>query len=183
MDESEMIFGDRNKAASEKVSAIKTQIMANTGTEQSNFILIALTNRLQDFDKAFKSRFNNIVEVTAPAHAQSKQILELYVNQYIRNPKFTTKASFLGRLFKSKKTKEITFDEKLFNAQGIESLARQLEGFTGRNISHFVMDIRKKALAAPEAHISQTTVDKALTAMKRKVEEERREFVAGTAGK
>lgn len=183
IDEAEMIFGDRNKAASEKVSAIKTKIMAVTGTEQSNFILIALTNRIQDFDKAFKSRFNNIIEVTPPAHAQRKQILELYVNQYIKNPKFTTKGSFLGRLFKKKKTKEITFDEKLFNAQGMESLARQLEGFTGRNISHFVMDIRKKALASPEAHISQTTVDKALAAMKRKVEEERRDFAAGAPGK
>lgn len=183
MDEAEMIFGDRNKAASEKVSAIKTQIMANTGTEQSNFIIIALTNRLQDFDKAFKSRFNNIVEVLPPAHAQRKQILELYVNNYIKNPKFTTKGTFFGHLFNNKKAKAITFDANLFNAQGIETLAKQLENFTGRNISHFVMDIRKKALASPNAHISQDTVNKALAAMKRKVEEERREFAAGAVGK
>ncbi len=183
MDEAEMIFGDRNKVASEKVSAIKTQIMANTGTEQSNFILIALTNRVQDFDKAFKSRFNNIVEVAPPAHAQRKEILELYVKHYIKNPKFKTKGSFVGKLFTKEKAKTITFDEKLFNAQGIEALAKQLENFTGRNISHFVMDIRKKALASPKAHISQETVNKALATMKRKVEEERREFAAGAVGK
>jgi AAA+ superfamily predicted ATPase len=181
MDESEMIFGDRNKAASEKVSAIKNQIMGNTGTEQNNFILIALTNRVQDFDKAFKSRFNNIVEVRPPAYAQRKQILELYVNSYILNPKFKTKGSFLGRLFKGKKEKNITFDEDLFDERGIESLAKQLDGFTGRNISHLVMDIRKKALASSDAHISRDTVNQALAAMKRKVEEEHREYAPAPA--
>lgn len=183
MDEAEMIFGDRNKAASEKVSAIKTQIMANTGTEQSNFILIALTNRIQDFDKAFKSRFNNIVEVLPPAHAQLKQILQLYIEQYIKNPIFKTKGNLVGRLFNLKKVKTITFDANLFNEKGIETLTKQLENFTGRNVSHFVMDIRKKALASRTAHISQDTINKALAAMKRKVEEERREFAAGAPGK
>lgn len=178
IDECEKIFGDRDKAASEKVSAIKTKIMAMTGTEQNNFILIALTNRLQDFDKAFKSRFNNIVEVKPPAHTQRKQILELYVNQYIKNPKFKTKASFLGSLFTKKKNKTITFDEKLFNAQGIEALAKQIEGFTGRNIAQLVQEIREKAFTKADTHITQAMVDKALTAMKRKVEEERREFAA-----
>lgn len=172
IDESEVVFASRDKALSEETRMIMNQIMAKTGTEQCNFILVALTNRPQDFDDAFKSRFSETVYIGAPALEQRRQIVDMYVTKYIKKPLFTPKTSFLGRLRTKKGLKQITFDEAIFTEQAINSIAQRLEGFTGRDISQLMMAVRDAAYATPEVHVTQAMLD---TIMARKIEKKRQE--------
>lgn len=172
IDESEVVFASRDKALSEETRMIMNQIMAKTGTEQCNFILVALTNRPQDFDDAFKSRFSETIYIGAPALEQRRQIVDMYVTKYIKKPLFTPKTSFLGRLRKKKDLKQITFDEAIFTEQAIRIIAQRLEGFTGRDISQLMMAVRDAAYATSEVHVTQAMLD---TVMARKIEKKRQE--------
>ncbi len=173
MDEAELIFGSRDKSLGEEIRIAANKIMSETGTEQSNFILIALTNRVQDFDMAFKSRFNNIVEVGPPAASERRKLVEMYVNKYIKKPKFNKKKSWIKRVFGKTQT-NVSFDQKLFDKNGIDKITQQINGFTGRNISHLIMEIRKKAFATKDITITQKIIDSAIKDMKIKVAEEYR---------
>lgn len=172
IDESEVVFASRDKALSEDTRMIMNQIMAKTGTEQCNFILVALTNRPQDFDDAFKSRFSETVHIGAPALEQRRQIVDMYVNKYIKKPTFKTKKSFLDRLRKKKNLKQVTFDEAIFTEEAISAIAQRLEGFTGRDISQLMMAVRDAAYATPKVYITQVMLD---TVMARKIEKKRQE--------
>jgi len=172
IDESEVVFASRDKALSEDTRMIMNQIMAKTGTEQCNFILVALTNRPQDFDDAFKSRFSETVYIGAPALAQRRQIVDMYVNKYIKNPAFKPKTTFLGSLRAKKNLKKVTFDDAIFTEQAITTIAQRLEGFTGRDISQLMMAVRDAAYATSEVRITQAMLN---TVMARKIEKKRQE--------
>lgn len=172
IDEAEVVFASRDKALSEETRMVMNQIMGKTGTEQCNFILVALTNRPQDFDDAFKSRFSETVHIGAPAFEQRRQIVDMYVNKYIKNPIFKPKTSFLDRLRKKKELKKLTFDEAIFTDPAITAITQRLEGFTGRDISQLMMAVRDAAYAATEIHITQAMLD---TVMARKIEKKRQE--------
>lgn len=177
IDESEVIFKHRNSPdLTEKTRLIMNDIMAKTGTEQNNFILIALTNRPDDFDAAFKSRFSETIYINPPSVEQRKDMLEKYIDQYLVNPIFKSKKSWRN-LFKKAETKnnKIVIGKDVFSAQMIEELAQKIDGFSGRDISQMVLGIREEAYAQNNPTVDRELVD---TVVARKIEKKRKEVAS-----
>ena len=53
IDEAEVLLADRRKKLSDKTRKLLNLVLGYTGTEQKNFVVVALTNRPEDLDKAF----------------------------------------------------------------------------------------------------------------------------------
>ena len=176
IDESEIIFKHRNSAdLTEKTRMIMNDIMAKTGTEQNDFILIALTNRPEDFDAAFKSRFSETIYINPPSYAQRKDMLEMYIDQYLINPTFERKKQWFDFGRTAQKKNAISIERDLFNSQALENLARQTDGFSGRDISQMILGIREEAFAQDHPSVNQELVTKIVN---RKLEKKRKETVS-----
>ncbi|HRN77952.1 MAG TPA: AAA family ATPase [Candidatus Dependentiae bacterium] len=145
IDESEMIFQSRQSgiALSEKMSAVRTEIMGRMGTPQKDFMIIALTNRPGEFDKAFDSRFTTQIEVSAPAAEQRKQILELYIN----------------KLLASQGETDIK-QHPLFTQAYINQINSKLNNFVGRDIFNLVVAIQNAVNATEDKKITKDLVDR-----------------------
>ncbi len=177
IDESEVIFKHRNSPdLTEKTRLIMNDIMAKTGTEQNNFILIALTNRPDDFDAAFKSRFSETIYINPPSVDQRKDMLEKYIDQYLINPIFAPKKSWRN-LFKKAETKnnKIVIGKDVFSPEVIQDLAQKIDGFSGRDISQMVLGIREEAYAQNNPTVDRELVD---TVVARKLEKKRKEVAS-----
>jgi len=161
IDESEVIFKHRDsKDLSEDTKMVQNAIMARLGTPQNDFIVIALTNRPQDFDPAFISRFNNrIIEILPPNLEQRTQMLELYIKKYLVNPTFKPKTTWYDSLFSDVEAIAPTIDEDVFTSERVATIAQKIEGFTGRDINNLIMDIYSEAAATADMHITKAMVD------------------------
>jgi|GEM_PF-3317880 len=175
IDESEVIFASRDKSTlGEETRLVMNQIMAKTGTEQSNFILIALTNRPQDFDSAFQSRFSETIYINPPTLAQRTDILSMYIDKYLVNPIFEGKRGWFSR----QTPKPILIDESLIDTAAIDVLSKKLDTFTGRDISQLVMALRDAAMATKDIHLTKDMFDRVV---QRKMDKKCKELVSVAA--
>jgi|GEM_PF-2808752 len=178
IDEAEIVFKHRNSTdLSEKTRMIMNDIMAKTGTEQSDFILIALTNRPDDFDEAFKSRFSETIYITPPSYDQRKDMLEMYIDRYLINSAFERKKRWFDFGKKEPKKNTIQIERDLFNTSAIENLARQIDGFSGRDISQMILAMREEAFASDHPSINHDLLTKVVN---RKLEKKRKETATTT---
>ncbi len=161
IDESEIIFKHRDsKDLSEETKMVQNSIMARLGTPQNDFIVIALTNRPQDFDPAFISRFNNrIIEILPPVLDQRKQMIEMYVDKYLINPTFKPKSSWMSFIFGDEEAVAPIIEEQVFSPERILEIAQKTEGLSGRDINNLFMDIYSEAAATADMRITKAMVD------------------------
>ncbi len=162
IDEAEVLLADRGKNISDKTRKLLNLILGYTGTEQSNFIIIALTNRPEDLDSAFLSRCDEQIEIGVPGVEQRRAILESYVNKLlvsrtIEQPQPSLFARLLG---KSNPPKALIIEEDALDNQSLDKIAIELDDFVGRDISKLVISIQSQAYTTPDCRVTKELVDK-----------------------
>jgi len=90
IDEAESIFRQRDKTMDADQRTIIEQLISYTGTESDRFMMIALSNRPEEFDEANLTRFAEVVEFKLPNLEQRKAIIEKNIHRQLTLNKVDT---------------------------------------------------------------------------------------------
>jgi len=164
IDEAEKLFANRENNVSDKTGKMLTQLLAYTGTETTDFSVIAMTNRPQDLDEAFLSRCDYQLHIAAPDQTQRERILKKYMTDYLlTTPPATRVPTAFGRLanmiVKPKPQPRIGVAADAVNDAMIQEIARKIDGYVGRDISKMVFEMRRIARISPGKTLSKAMVE------------------------
>ncbi len=166
MDEADSIFAHRD-TCSDKVRTFLNLILTYTGTEQSNYVVIAITNRPQDFDEAALSRFGVKIKLDAPGFEERKMMFANYAQKYFVDSHTVNrdKRSIFQWLFSRKpaermplKIAEDVFTDETF----FDRLAKRSEGLAGREIADVISNVQHDAYGTPDHTVTQEMLLNAL---------------------
>ncbi|HSX11265.1 MAG TPA: ATP-binding protein [Chlamydiales bacterium] len=139
IDEAEACFGRRDMPnKSQELISLLNAFLELTGQPTSKMMLILATNRPNDIDQAVRSRMDCKLYIGAPEVAERKNIIE-------RNLPILISSSG---------------DRLLFTKNIIDHIAKQTEGFSGRDI--FKLINRLKAEIRQKRALSTANIDKVL---------------------
>lgn len=165
MDEADSIFAHRD-TASDKARTFLNKILTYTGTEQNNYIVIAITNRPQDFDEAALSRFGVKIKVDAPGFEERKKIFAQYAFKYLIQSYTVNRdqRSLFQMLFNKKPVQRLPLivDDAVLSDETFNELARRSDGLTGREISDVMSNVQHEAYGYPDHRVTQEMLFEAL---------------------
>lgn len=183
IDEAEGLFANRdNKNVTENTRKMLTHILAYTGEETRDFLLVAMTNRPQDLDKAVLSRFDIREYIGTPAAVERRMILGKYIKEYLVGASIVQKpsGSFISKLFYSPpKAKLLTIQPEAISEENLDAISAKLEGFAGRDISKLVSSIVSAAYTTKDAVVTKEMVDNIVN---NKIEQRRQETAGFKSG-
>ncbi|MBA3953829.1 ATP-binding protein [Candidatus Dependentiae bacterium] len=166
IDEAEKLFANRSNQVNDKTGKLLTHVLGYTGTESYDFMVVALTNRPQDLDKAFLSRCDDRIKIDAPGFEQRRAIIKKYFTEYLfeaAKPLVVPKnrwGTFVNWLDnKPQPARRITIDKAVLTADFINQLTEKTDGFVGRDISKMVIAILKATYVSDDAHVTPELVN------------------------
>lgn len=166
IDESEILFANRDKNLSEKTQKMLNLILTYTGTETNKFVIFGLTNRPDDIDPAFLNRCDEQIEIGIPGKEQVKQILKMYIDKFLVKPaqEAAPKLSFLSRLMGKKAPARLKVAENIFSDTSLDKIASDLYNnqFVGRDIAKTVIAIQHAAYATKDVAVTREVVNRVL---------------------
>ncbi|KAF4663252.1 ATPase, AAA [Perkinsus olseni] len=109
---------------SEDARNVLSTFLAHTGTENDKFMVVLATNVREVLDRAVLDRVDEQFEFPLPEVEQRRQMLDLFMDEYIRQP---TKAG-----------KVIEVDPSI-DSSYLEEVAKRTDGFSGRQMSKLVL--------------------------------------------
>ena len=169
MDEADDIFTTRG-SASERALTLLNLILTYTGTEQSDFMVIALTNRTEVFDSAGLSRFGEKIEIGAPGLQERKRMFAQYAQKYlidshtINRDNRTTYQWFFSP--KPKERLPLNVADEVFTDEVFNELAKRSEGLVGRDIAYIMQRVQNAAYAHNTRTITKDVLYAALEVKK-----------------
>jgi len=153
IDEADSFLASRKGSnMSESLRNALTTMLYHTGTPTSQFMLVLATNRPDDLDAAALDRIDESVEFGLPAIDARVGMVNLYFEKYIARPLAIRLAKVEDAEAKSSESQvaskqsrfrfrprpseeEPVMPEKLVGSADLSEVARQIEGFSGREIS------------------------------------------------
>jgi len=165
MDEADCIFAHRD-TASDKARTFLNKILTYTGTEQNNYVVIAITNRPKDFDEAALSRFGVKIKVDAPGFEERKRILaqyaySLFIDSHAVN---RDQRSVFQWLFSRKPVERIplVLADDVLTSETFDILAQRSEGLSGRDLADIMANVQHDAYGQPDHTITKEMLFDAL---------------------
>lgn len=177
IDEAEKLFAHRKRQVNDKTRNILTQMLTYTGTESRDYMIVALTNIPDEIDPAFLNRCDEQINITPPNLTERVKIIEKYVNDYLLssiglNITYNTKLSKFIKLFKKAKPEvKLNIKDNCINQNKILEIAKQTEGFVGRDISKMVLSMQAQAFATNDKTLTEQIINKTV---KDKIEQKKR---------
>jgi ATPase family AAA domain-containing protein 3A/B len=158
IDEADALFTHREKAP-EKSLLLLNALLTYMGTEQSDYIVVALTNRPHMFDAAALSRFGEQVEIGAPGLAERRAMFVQYTQKYFID--FHTinrdKRTFFQTFFtpKPKERLPLTLAPDVLMTETFDELAKNSEGLVGRDISDLMIAVQNTTYGMPDHTVTK----------------------------
>jgi len=143
----------------EQMRAAINALLARTGTQQGDFLLVLASNRPEDLDAAVLDRIDEVVHFPLPERQQRESILRLYFEKYVgtirEKPGSDGKAgsgAWEGAtpVHRSRSWSGLTggvqdIELQGFSAGALQKAAERTHGFSGRELA--------KLMAAVQAHV------------------------------
>jgi ATPase family AAA domain-containing protein 3A/B len=142
---------ERTKISEDQRNALNA-FLYRTGTESDQFMMVYASNQPSQFDPAVLDRVDEMVEFDLPGPQERKEMIAMYVEQYLLNPP--------GRWAKPVKTVDIGDAE-------IEQVVKETEGFSGRAISKLAIAWQAAAYGTEGAELDRATFFKTVELHKR----------------
>ncbi len=165
MDEADSIFAHRD-TCSDKTRTFLNKILTYTGTEQNNYVVIAITNRPKDFDEAALSRFGVKIKVDAPGHKERTAIFAQYAQKYfvLSHTENRDKRSFFQWIFSRKPVERTPLNvaDDVFTQETFNELADKSEGLSGREIADAMSNVQHDAYGTSDHTITKAMLFEAL---------------------
>lgn len=147
MDEAEVLLGKREHM-SDKTHKLLSVLLAYTGTESKDVMLMAITNKPGNFDGASLNRLGEKIKIGEPGVAERRRLLEKYLEKHVisaTKPGVDTRSWMSKLLYKAPERKLLVIEEGLCDPSVIDDIAQKLDGFVGRDISDLCLAIRGAA--------------------------------------
>jgi len=141
--------GDQH-AMSENMRNALSAFLFRTGTETNKFMIVLATNIPEALDAAVLDRTDEAVEFPNPGGPERKRIMQQYFRQYIKQEV----------LDKGKATViKTSFDEE---DEVFDRLTEQTDGFSGRQLSKFMISVQSTCYAGIEEELHPSTLEQIL---------------------
>jgi ATPase family AAA domain-containing protein 3A/B len=165
MDEADSIFAHRD-SSSDKTRTLLNKILTYTGTEQNNYVVIAITNRPQDFDEAALSRFGVKIKVGAPGLAERKRIFAQYAHTYFIESHTVNRdqRSLFQWIFSRKPVDRtsLVVEDDVFTDDTFDLLAEKSKGLGGREIADIIAHVQHDAYGTADHLVTKEMLFEAL---------------------
>ena len=179
IDEADDLFAHRETCA-DKTRTFLNKILTYTGTEQSDFMVLALSNRPRAFDKASLSRFGEKLKIGAPELTERKLIFAQYAQKYLIDSHTVNRdnRTFYQWFFtpKPKERLPLYVAEDVFTDEVFTELGKQSEGLVGRDIADVMLTVQNAAYATHDQTITKDILYAALEVKKQQLEEIKHDF-------
>lgn len=159
IDEAELVFANRYKPnLSDRIHKTLNLLLTRTGTENSNYFVVALTNIPEDLDFAFRSRCDEMINIPAPTIENRSKILNKYIKEQILD--FKVVPSLINKFRGQKEITNVLKLDKAVTANYLANVAVKLDNFVGRDIFKLVVGIRDQALLTKNGIVTRAMIDK-----------------------
>jgi ATPase family AAA domain-containing protein 3A/B len=153
IDEADALFINRNLLNPESDHyKLLNHILSAIGNGSSTMMIIAATNHAHIMDPAMGRRFQDRIKMPLPNEKTRKDLLNLYINQYLLDEAGSDFDSLAVR--------------KIFTQTYIDTIAKQTAGLSHAEIKDMIMIISKKANASKEGIVTikhvQSAIDEAI---------------------
>uniref|UniRef100_A0A383WCV6 AAA+ ATPase domain-containing protein n=1 Tax=Tetradesmus obliquus TaxID=3088 RepID=A0A383WCV6_TETOB len=192
IDEADAFLGRRNDAMSEGLRGALNALLFRTGDQSRDFMVVLATNRPGDLDDAVIDRMDEAIHFDLPGREQRSKLLALYLDKYIskagteQGEAGSGKAGGLGqRLSMMLRGRKLAADRIAVDAGVSQALlddaARQMEGFSGREIAKFMASVQAAVYGSAQAVLTPEIFKRVLQA---KLQEHaaRKSFLLGHHG-
>lgn len=166
VDEAEKLFAHRKKQLNDKTRNILTQILTYTGTESRDYMIVGLTNLPDELDPAFLNRCDEQINIAPPTFKERVKIIEKYVKDYLltpvrQNKVYTTMVSRTLAYFKKEApVVKLNIEPNCISKAMIQEIAKQTEGFVGRDIAKMILSMQAQAFASDKKTLTKEIVNK-----------------------
>lgn len=117
--------GSDTSAMSEEARNTLSAFLHHTGTESDKFVVVLATNIREILDKAVLDRIDESFEFPLPSLKERQRMLSMFMEEHIHKP--------------TKRGKVIQVDDVLKDDAWLEQVAKQTEGFSGRQLAKLVL--------------------------------------------
>ncbi len=137
IDEADSFLRKRKDLTNKAINLINA-FLSRTGESSNKIMFIFATNHPEILDPAVMSRIHSKINFPAPETNERKQILDLYLEKYIKNDTKTVKIN-------GQKTTRQIYMQPEIDSNFINHLAQKTDGFSGRDLSQTVLDMQISA--------------------------------------
>jgi|SRR5579859_414793 len=130
IDEADAFLANPNGDMSEELNSVLKAFLNYTGTESKDFVLILSTNHPNQLSKAVLSRvgYRQQIHFATPSLETRKKMIAHFMNKYLCDNKLIDSSSIM-------------------NDETINYIAKNTQGFVGRDILYLILGIEKATLA------------------------------------
>ena len=165
IDEADAFLGRRSGNMSEGLRGALNAMLFRTGDQSKDFCVVLATNRPSDLDPAVIDRMDEALEFGLPSEEERKKIIDIYFDKYIRGaassvPSTTTekvKNFILGRKSQADEIRVNGISDDL-----IWKAAKQMEGFSGRELAKFMASVQAAVYGSHEAELTPAIFENVL---------------------
>lgn len=151
VDEADAFLQKRsNTVMSEDTRNALNAFLYRTGEASDKFMIVFASNQPEQFDWAINDRIDEMVEFALPGQNERVRMLAQYFERLIGNPS------------NSKYAKPIVVEEDIDNKL-FESIAKRIEGFSGREIAKLVIAFQAAAYGSSTSVIDKEMMENVLT--------------------
>lgn len=189
LDEADLVLGHRyNKDGvsdmNDTIKAVNNQFLTYTGKGNSNYMVVAISNHPDKMDDAFLSRCDEQILFDAPNAESRREILDLYLDKYLINgahlklpERATGLSKFMSYIFPATRVaRKVDIEDGALSEDARQSMAKNLEGWVGRDIEQFVTAIETVARSTPACTVTPDVINKALRIKKTDLEIKKKGF-------
>ncbi len=177
VDEAELVFADRmrlfhdgNSVLNQKRLAINNLFLTHTSKGSKHYMVIAITNFLDQLDAAFLSRCNEKIYFSEPDASVRREILDHYIDRYlVRGEHLDLQdrraglQKVLSWIFpRAHEPEKVLIPEGVLSEEVRSAIAARLDGWVGRDIEYFVTAIEEAARYADNT-VTPAVIEKALS--------------------
>lgn len=139
-DEAEAFLRNRKGLDAFRIALVDA-FLSRTNSSSEKYMLILATNHPEDLDPAVLSRIDQKIEIPLPGIEQRQEMLNLYLNKYIKNGTF--KISIDG---KSSEQKMSLADD--INQILIGEISQKADGLSGRDIEKMIAELKATTISS-----------------------------------
>mmetsp|Transcript_14466 Transcript_14466/g.25188 ORF Transcript_14466/g.25188 Transcript_14466/m.25188 type:complete len:596 (-) Transcript_14466:714-2501(-) len=155
IDEADAFLRKRTEGnISEDLRNALNAFLYRTGTESKNFMVVYATNEPEQLDWAINDRTDELIPFNLPGAAEREQMLKLYFDKLIVNNTKSANAGMFGG------PQQINIDG--VDSEMLSSIAKKLEGYSGREISKLVIGWQAAAYGSHDCTLNKALVDRVL---------------------
>lgn len=133
-------------------------LLYQTGTQSKSFMLVLATNRPEDLDVAILDRIDVSLRIDLPEHQERTALVKMYMDIHV-----TRAASSSPRKSLLSNERVLSVSAECYDEMYLDGIARQMMGFSGREISKVFVAAQYTMRMAADGRLSRHLLDQTIS--------------------